>query len=286
MSEDTLTNDSPQELNPLDSSPPEEGVGGGEDESKKSLAGIGVLIVRPPPDGEPLARAVEEAGGEAIIRPAMLIESVVTAELRDFADSSDSYNWVIFVSANAARICLGYLRENEKPNAFRAAAVGEMTAAAIVEFGMESVVPADPAGGHEPLLAMDEFKNLRDSRVAVICADGGSPRLRDSLLRMGAAVSEIPCYRRVRPPSDHGALRRLHRAGKLRAVAIHSAETLDNLIAMTAPRNDWLRQLPLVAIHPQIAMVARARGFSTIIAAAGGRDKLIAALIKFFSAQR
>lgn len=122
-------------------------------------------------------------------------------------------------------------------------------------------------GDSERLLSLP----LLASRLGSIALIGGAsvqtpspaPALAAALVARGNTVTPVICYRRA-PAAPNAALSAKGRAGQIHAAVAYSTETLDGMLAMTAPHNGWLKALPLYVIHRNIAAAAAARGFHNI----------------------
>jgi uroporphyrinogen-III synthase len=265
----------------------EDASGGAIGAAKPDLRGRAILICRPPEAARTLAFAIEKSGGRALIYPALFIHPFFSgARLRRF-DGAKS-DWVIFVSANAVNCFWDFFANKQTPPPpiiKKIAAVGEITAAALRARGVASEAITAPRGlgGVSRLLRLAAFSSskIAGKKIAVICAKGGSRKLRDALRARGARVAEVACYQRLPPPP--GALAGLRKKNlRIDAAAIFSVQTLDNLLSAGVD----LRAVPLFASHPQIAAAAHKRGFSTIITVAeSGADALIAAIAAHFYKQ-
>ena len=84
------------------------------------LSGLSVLVTRPQSQAAPLADAIRQLGGEAVLFPSIAIEALAPPVV-------DSASLVIFISSNAVEHGMSRLR---KAAGSRVAAIGRATAAA------------------------------------------------------------------------------------------------------------------------------------------------------------
>jgi uroporphyrinogen-III synthase len=248
------------------------------------LRGRAVLVTRPVHQAEKLARLVSEAGGEAVLFPALAIESPADpAPVRELLASLASFDFAVFVSPNAVEHGLALLGR-AWPAAVLVAAVGEGTAVALRRHGVISVIV--PAGGadSESLLATPQLKSLRGKRVLILRGEGGREVLAEELRQRGAEVTYADCYRRLRPRADPSTLIARWEQGGLHAVTVMSGETLDNLWGMLGSRGQrLLRATPLFAPHANIAQRAACLGLTGVAITPPGDEGLLRGLSAWFS---
>ena len=246
------------------------------------LAGRAVLVTRPAHQAASLAHAIEAAGGEAILFPALAIEAVPAAQLEAALAGLREADAVIFISPNAARF--GMAAIGALPAGTRVFAVGPGTANALTLAGQpDCIVPAGQDS--EALLALPELARVDGQRITIVRGIGGRPLLADTLRARGAAVHYLECYRRVRPQADAAPLLARWQAGGVDAVTVASAETLANLMAMLGHAGAaLLAATPLFAPHEKIAASARALGLAHAQSTPGGDAGLVDGMIRWFNA--
>ena len=242
------------------------------------LAGIGVLVTRPEQQAEPLAAAIEAAGGTAFRFPA--IEIVPRPEDAIAADAAalSQPDIAIFVSTNAARYGLAFAA------APRVAAVGPATAAAITAAGGH--VDIQPEGGFdsEHLLAAPELKDVAGKVVRIFRGQTGRELLADTLRARGAVVEYLAVYTRGAAQPDAAGLARLEaawRSGQVHVVTVMSVETLACLGAIL-PRwcRDRLRQTLLVTPAERVIIEATKQfhGIPTALAEGTAPNDIVRAI--------
>jgi uroporphyrinogen-III synthase len=248
------------------------------------LRGRAVLVTRPVHQAEKLARLVSEAGGEAVLFPALAIESPADpAPVREMLASLASFDLAVFVSPNAVEHGLALLR-GAWPAAVPVAAVGEGTAATLRRNGIITVVVPPGGADSESLLAMPQLKSLRGKRVLILRGEGGREVLAEELRQRGAEVTYAECYRRLRPRADPSALIARWEHGGLHAVTVMSGETLDNLWDMLGSHGQQLlRTTALFAPHANIAQRAADLGLTEVAITPPGDEGLLRGLSAWFS---
>ena len=228
----------------------------------------GIVVTRPRAAGEALAAMLERAGLQAVVFPALAIEPLpMSPELEAALALLPACDLAIFVSANAVEHGLRHARSRGRwPECTRVAAIGEATAQALRSAGFDAVIA--PAGRHdsEALLERHELKTVHGRHILIFRGRGGREALREALAARGAHVTYAECYRRIRPDADPAPLIGAWEAGRIQAVSVLSAETLENFTALVGERGRRLFAsatlvVPLVAVaaHPLARVFASVR---------------------------
>ena len=208
--------------------------------SSLPLAGRRILITRPQGQQRELRDAVEAAGGEALSLPLLAIEPVAgksaDSSLRGKLDRLQSFDTLIFVSANAARFGAKSIEDTgaAPAPAARVFAVGSATARE-VSLRLACPVQSPATGsGSEALLEMPQLENVAGSQIAIFRGEGGRELLAAELRRRGAQVTYLEVYRRVPAPGVAERLARTLAAGPIDGVIVTSAEALQHWRELTA----------------------------------------------------
>lgn len=229
-----------------------------------ALAGLGVLVTRPAHQADGLCRLIEQAGGRAHRFPVLeILPPSDPGPLRAVIDRLDSYDWAVFISANAVECALEpVLAARRWPSATRIAVVGRSSAQALQRHGLRAdLCPADRFDS-EALLALPAMQQVEGLRMVIFRGDGGREHLAETLRGRGARVDYIEAYRRARPDADVTPLLAQWRAGAIDIVLVTSAESLHNLVAMTAPEGaGLLRRTPLLLVSERQLPLVRQLGF-------------------------
>lgn len=147
--------------------------------------------------------------------------------LSEMARRLDEFDWVFCASARSVRT-LSDARGARWPVSVRTAAVGAVTATAIVEAGgMEPVVGDEFNAGAlwERLRGMDDWSKRR---VLVTTVAGGRRELIDALRAAGATVTEVEAYTMLANPSTR--VRDAWRRIDPHAAIVGSAATARHLV--------------------------------------------------------
>lgn len=251
----------------------------------KPLAGLGVVVTRPAHQAGALAELIEQAGGRAILFPALeIFDAQDMGPLSAVIDRLERFDLAIFISPNAVGKAMNLIRARRGwPPGLRCAAVGKGSCKALARFGIDNVLVPQDRFDSEGLLALPELQEMAGKRVAIFRGEGGRELLREELTRRGADLTVVECYRRGKPVgADVGAL--LHRwgRGEIGAITVTSGESIRNLFDLVGKLGQqWLRKTPVFAFHENIAAVARELGVEQVFVTAAGDEGLLRGLIEW-----
>jgi uroporphyrinogen-III synthase len=254
---------------------------------KQALKGKGIVVTRPAHQSAPLARAIEEAGGRAILFPAIEIRDVEDlAPFHGVVDELEEFDLAIFISPNAAERAIGtILARRALPPGLRLAAIGAGGVRALAAHGVTDVIAPQGRYDSEALLELPEVAAAR--RIAIFRGAGGREHLGEALRARGSSVTYAECYRRCRPDVDPRPLLEAWSRKDIHAVTVTSSEGLRNVFEMvTDAGRAPMQATPLFAPHPRIAQAARDLDVRTVVVTGPGDEGMIAGLIAYFSAAR
>jgi uroporphyrinogen-III synthase len=241
-----------------------------------SLAGRGVLVTRPRELAQGLAKRVADAGGRAIVFPAIEIEPL------PHCGPVGRYDAVVFVSPSAVHQGSRWLGAGTKT-----LAVGAGTAGDLAKRGVKNVLYPTAGADSEALLELSELARVSGQHILIVRGQGGRSLLGDTLAARGARVEYAECYRRVRPRSDAAPLLAAWAAGELHAVTLNSGEALHNLLELVGDEGRHrLLDTPLFVPHARVAAQAAGAGAREVVVAGAGDDEMIERLVAYFSDDR
>lgn len=247
----------------------------------KPLTGRTVVVTRPRPEADELARLLERRGARALVAPAIELTPVRTAALtKALADLADgAFEWVTLTSPRTVDV----LAEHLQPKQVRAkvAAVGEGTADAYHRwtrrrpdlipkaFTTASLGRAFPGGS---------------GRVLTPRADLAPEGLEDALERKGWRATRVDAYRTRMARSLPAEARAALRLGEVDAVTFTSASTVRGFVRAMGTVRDSPK---VVVIGPVTAREARAHGLHVrAIASPHTIDGLVAAVERVLGSRR
>lgn len=251
-----------------------------------ALANLGVLITRPKHQADQLADLIEARGGIALRYPTIEIVALDNLEAASPPEIA-KLDVAVFVSGNAVTHGWPLLARDGGPDEHMIiAAVGHATARVLRDLGAVNVIHPSGVADSESLLRLSELQNIQGKRIGIFRGVGGRNLLRDVLIRRGARVDVIECYRRVKPILDMDALATALTRAQVAAITITSAEGLANLYSMLDPESAPVaKRVPHFVPHARIAEAALARGIERAIVTDSGDEALVKSIENYFSRQ-
>jgi uroporphyrinogen-III synthase len=255
--------------------------------AEPGLEGLSVLVTRPAQQAESFCRLLEAEGAEAMRYPAIEIKaSPLTPSLQQKISRLESYDVIIFVSANAVNASFTLIRPmKEFPSGPMRVAIGAATARALEKAGCPAqVIPAGDHMNSEDLLAMPEMQQVRGKKVLIIRGGEGRSLLLDRLQTRGAAVECADVYQRTLPAHPLPLAPFL---GRAKLVAVTSNEGLENLFRLASEEEQkLLRRIPLLAGSSRVLEFAQRLGYvcKPIIANNPGDDAMLTAVRRWWQA--
>ena len=248
------------------------------------LARRSILVTRPVAQSAGLANSIRDAGGEAVVFPAIEIQPVVSDLLTQQIDQLHTFNAAIFISPNAAQYGVAAVRvRREFPTPLSVYALGSGTARELAQHGLPDAIQPEGADS-EALLALPQLQKISGQRIIIFRGVGGRELLAETLKARGAHVEYAESYARVLPEADATPLLQQWAHGGIHAVTITSAETLRNLAALLGHEGArYLRATPVFAPHEKIAEAARQFALTQVITTASGDAGLLSGLITWFN---
>ena len=260
--------------------------------TERSLAGLNIVVTRPREQAAQLAQRITQAGGNAILFPLLEISPVADPKsLRTLVARLPEFNLAIFISPNAVRYGMEAihaagaslspdpdpsLRSPQGRGELKIATVGQGSARALRDLGVDKIIAPQERFDSEALLALPELQQVTGWRVVIFRGDGGRELLGDTLKARGASVEYAACYQRAKPQQDSAMLL----AADPDAITVTSSEALAYLWEMLdSAAQERLAVVPLFVPHARIAEAAHKLGWRVVVPTAGGDDGLLAGLL-------
>jgi uroporphyrinogen-III synthase len=251
----------------------------------KPLENVGVVVTRPAHQAGNLAELIERAGGRAILFPTLeIFDAQDMGPLSGVIDKLDQFDLAIFISPNAVNKAMNQIRSKRTwPQGLRCAAVGKGSAKELERFGGEDIIVPQGRFDSEALLALPELQDMAGKRVVIFRGESGRELLGAELIRRGAELTMVECYRRGKPISgDAGLLLKQWERGEIDAITVTSGESMRNLFDLVGNLGQqWLKKTPVFAFHENIAEVARELGVEQVYVTPAGDEGLLSGLIEW-----
>lgn len=250
------------------------------------LLGKTVVITRPREQAAHLAGLIRQAGGEALIFPAVEIRDLVdTSAVNALIDRLDEYELAVFISPTAVARAMALISARRAlPPTLQIAAIGQGSARELKQRGVEKVLVPTGRFDSEALLDLAEMQQVNGKRVVIFRGAGGRELLADTLRQRGAIVEYAECYQRVRPDTLPTELLERGARDEIQALVITSAEGLNNLYEMAGEQGaNWLKRTPMFVPHPKIEQAGRALGLTRLIVTQDGDEGVAQGIIAYLA---
>ena len=242
----------------------------------RPLKGLRVLVTRPRERAQHFAQALADAGGEAIVFPAVEIrardDALIRADLELLRGTRAPL--LLFVSEPAVTHGLQTVTEFfGEPGILWTAAVGPRTATMLVAAGCQNVIAPADGNGSEALLEALSGIDVRERLVIIVRGESGREKLAEELRSRGARVSMVSVYERTKPRIDATTAQNGLINGKIDAVTVTSAGIFENLLALLSDEAaERLRNTPLLVPSERVVTMVRAHGARGEVILAEGAD--------------
>lgn len=251
------------------------------------LRDVRIAVTRPAAQAEELAQPLRELGAQVVITP--LIRIVATGDnevLRKALHELESFDWIIFSSANGVDVFVNALRAaGRELSALRGsiACVGPATAAAARSYGLQTSVMPESFVGEAIAEALSAREDLAGRRVLIARAGGARQELPARLAATGAIVADVELYRSAVDEEGARILREHIYKGAVDVVTFTAASAVRHFVQEVGDPGSTL----IAVIGPVTAEAARELGLDVHIEASSHTaEGLVAAIAKHFAATR
>jgi uroporphyrinogen III methyltransferase/synthase len=259
----------------------------------KPLFGWRVLVPRTKEQAASLSEQLRSYGAVPEEVPTISVEPPRTPQQMERAVKglvTGRYEWVVFTSANAVRAVRERFEQyGLDARAFaglKVAAVGDQTAASLVEFGIRpDLMPADQQSSEGLLEVWPPYDKDLDpiNRVLLPRADIATETLVAGLTDLGWECDDVTAYRTVRAAPPPQPIREAIKGGGFDAVLFTSSSTVRNLIGIAGkPHNVTV----IAVIGPQTAKTAEEYGLRVDVVADKPSASALAEALSEYGAKR
>ena len=237
----------------------------------KPLFGKRVVVTRSRGQASAFAEMLIDRGATTIEFPTIdVIPPSTWDELDHAIDAIESYQWVIFTSANAVRFFFERLRGRGRDirllKGVKICAVGSKTAESVEQHGLRAdLIPAEFKA--EGVLEALGGTNVKGQKFLIPRAKKAREIIPDRLRELGAEVTVATAYENVKPTSDADRVRKLFQEKKIAAVTFTSSSTVHNFIEIIGQKEykSLLDGVVVACIGPVTAKTAEEYGMRTDI---------------------
>jgi uroporphyrinogen-III synthase len=233
-------------------------------QAPQALAGRRLWLTRPVQQNDAVQQALQAHGAQVLSLPLLEIRPIKPShEHLQYLKDLDRYDFVVFVSSNAARIGIERIFEwwLQYPVGVLNIAVGSGTAAVVREFGLDVRYPTERMDS-EGMLALPELSDIAGKKALIVRGVGGREIMGQGLKLRGCSVDYAELYERAMPPHPRDYLAHCLEAFPPEAVVVSSAEALTNLKELFLSVGDEWRELPLFVPSTRLQAHAAELGFA------------------------
>ena len=252
----------------------------------QTLKGMTVLVTRPEPGATRLAKAIEDAGGNAIVMPVMEIAGVKNS-FTSIKPNTSHCDIAIFVSCNAVQYALqedSQLLRDCLASA-EVAAIGSSTADCLREHGFEpDILPVASSYTSEALLSCDKLQKVEGKNVLIFRGVGGRNKLAEELIARGANVNYCEVYKReLATKFDNQKLAVFTKPKHV--IFCSSVEVIRNLLQLAGKSYGTIvKETPLIVVSNRMREEALKLGFTAeLIVSDNATDQAVVTCLQRWS---
>lgn len=224
----------------------------------RPLLGKRIAVTRPAGQAAGLIAGLKALGAQALARPTIRIEDPADpGPLRRAVAALESYEWIVFTSANGVVRFWEALGGASLPGGTRVAAIGPATADALAERGVQPEIVPEEYVAEAVADALVGVGGLNGCRVLLPRAAGARKVLPQRLKAAGADVDEVVAYEAHPDTEGIAALRADLERGAVDMITFTAASTVRQYVEFASPDVGDAR---VAAIGPITAAAARSAG--------------------------
>ncbi len=258
---------------------------GRPDSGAQPLRGRRIAVTRPAAQAEGLLVGLRRLGAQPVHCPTIRIsDPAEPAPFREAVRQLDSYDWVVFTSANGvARFwheleACGPLR---LPDGMHVAAIGPATAAALEQRGVRPEVVPEEYVAEAVADALTGLKAIAGRRVLLPRAAGARQVLPERLRAAGAEVDEVIAYESQPDPDGIATLQDGLERGAIDMITFTAASTVRHFVEVAGADLSGAR---VAAIGPITADAARTAGLPVdVVAREYTVEGLLQAIVEYYA---
>ncbi len=239
--------------------------------NKNSLSGRRILITRARGQSRDFAIQLGSVGAEVVEFPTIeMVPPLHWGEVDRAMDQLNSYDWIIFTSANGVDFFWQRMMDRGRnprfPSSLKVCAIGPATADRLrKKRASVHYIPKEFIA--ESILEGFEKMAVQGKRILLARAKKARDILPKGLKKIGAEVDVVAVYRTVRPKGGSKKLKRLLAEGKIDAVAFTSSSTVNHFAELLKKEDlkELMRRIAVACIGPVTANTAKKWGMKVKI---------------------
>ena len=218
--------------------------------SRKPLKGRTILVTQASHQAKRFSGLLRQKGATVLTCPTIEIQPCVTSKTAEILKSIAVYDWLVFMSQNAAIYFFEQLKKYRisklKLKGRRVAAIGKTTREILKRNHLRvHLVPEV----HTSECLVKAFKGrVEEKRFLILSAMNGRTVVQDALRARGAQVEVLPLYRTLMPIKNSVNLKKYVCEEKIDAVTFTSPSTVHNFMKMLNPDRRLRRHLEMLTI--------------------------------------
>jgi uroporphyrinogen III methyltransferase/synthase len=237
----------------------------------KPFFGKRIIVTRSRDQASAFAEMLIDRGATAIEFPTIeVVPPENWNELDNAIQTIDTFDWLIFTSANAVRFFMERLRTLNKDlrilKGVNICTVGPKTSESLESYGLRAdLVPAEFKA--EGVLAALGGVAVRGLKFLIPRAKVAREIIPDKLRELGARVDVVTAYENRKPSSDVNRVRKLLDERKISAITFTSSSTVHNFVEIIGKKEykSLLNGVTVACIGPVTAKTAQEYGIKTDI---------------------
>ena len=247
-----------------------------------------ILVTRPNEQANYLSSLITEQGGISVRFPTVEIQPLgKTNELAKYFNEIGNYDFVIFISRNAAKIAIEqFISDIGLISNTKIVAIGPSTAKVLSDSNLKEIIFPDNNVDSESLLNLQEMQEdkVLGKRILIIRGVGGRELLAENLKMRGANVNCVEIYKRNFPEYGEHEINGVWHDNNPDAIVVTSNDILSNLIVLLSSYKTGLLSIPLITMSNRITAHARKIGFNSEICIVDEKndDGILRSLLEFF----
>jgi uroporphyrinogen III methyltransferase/synthase len=169
---------------------------------QRPLFGQRIVVTRARNQAAELVQQFTELGADVLEIPS--IKTTVPSQPQHLMDAMlelNSYNWLVFTSANGVTSFFEYFfrafKDLRDIGGVKIAAVGPATAAKLRELHLQVDLMPKQALGAKIAKEFESFETIENLKICLLRAEKANPDLPKALEELGAIVDDIPVYQTV-----------------------------------------------------------------------------------------